>query len=104
MMLRLAEIESKKSNQKYKLGAVIGKGRRVLASAFNDTKTDPNFGSGKYNTLHAEGRVIKKAIRSGHDIRGATIYIYRKNGLLAWPCPDCLKMINNAGISRIVST
>ena len=105
-MIRLAKKASKKSNQKYKLGAAIVTNSRVLAVGYNTGKYSAKFGSGKYGKLHAEGSCIKNAIKSGHKdkLKGSTIFIYRRNSLLAWPCPDCLKLINKYEIGKIVST
>ena len=80
--MRAAINESKKSKHRFQIGAAIAKGKRVLAKAHNTRKTHPVYGSGEYNTLHAESHAIYKAIRSGIDLVGTTIYIYRHNNTL----------------------
>ena len=100
--MRLAIKESKKSNHRYKLGAVIAKGNKVLSKACNIIKTHPRYGSGTYQQLHAEGNAIYKALRKGLDLRGTTIYIYRQNNNLAKPCSCCVNHIKAAGIKNIV--
>lgn len=101
-MMRLAVKESKKSINRFKLGAVIAKGKRVLSKAHNIKKTHPEFGSGQFGTLHAESNAIYKAIRRGVDIKGSTIYIYRENSNLAKPCPCCMGLIHKYGIKEVV--
>jgi len=62
-------------------------------------KTINEDGSIKYNcirTTHAEQNAIAQAARYGVPIEGATIYTKMV------PCLDCVKMIINAGIKRIV--
>ena len=92
--MRVAIKEAHKSNHRFKLGACIAKGRRILSKACNSRKTHPRFGSGEFKTLHAEGYAIYKAVRQGIDIKGATIYIYRRNNNLAKPCPCCMGLIH----------
>ena len=99
---RAAIQESRKSQHRFKVGAAIAKGRRVLAKAHNTRKTHPKFGSGDYNTLHAESHAIYKAIRRGIDIEGSTIYVYRHNNNLAKPCECCMCLIKKYGIKEIV--
>ena len=100
--MRLAIKESHKSNHRFKLGACIAKGRRILSKACNSRKTHPRFGSGEFKTLHAEGYAIYKAVRQGIDIKGATIYIYRRNNNLAKPCPCCMGLIHKYGIKKVI--
>ena len=99
---RAAIQESKKSQHRFKIGAVIAKGKRILARAHNTRKTHPKFGSGEYSTLHAESHAIYKAIRQGINIKGSTIYVYRHNNNLAKPCECCMCLIKKYGIKEIV--
>ena len=99
---RAAIQESKKSQHRFKIGAAIAKGNKVLARAHNSRKTHPKFGVGEYNTLHAESHAICKAVRCGIDLAGTTIYIYRHNNNLAKPCPCCMGLIHKHGIKKIV--
>ena len=99
---RAAIQESQKSTHRFKIGAAIAKGNKVLVKAHNTRKTHPKFGSGEYNTLHAESHAICKAVRCGIDLSGTTIYIYRHNNNLAKPCPCCMGLIHKHGIKKIV--
>jgi deoxycytidylate deaminase len=96
--MRIAIKESNKSRHRQQLGAAIVRGKRVLSKACNMKKTCPEFGSGEYCYLHAEGNAIKKAVRRGIDLSGASIYVYRKNNGLAKPCPSCMVLIEKYNI------
>ena len=100
--LRAAKLESKKSKSRFKIGAAIARKNQVLVSAHNINKTHPEFGSGNYKTLHAEGHAIYKAIRMGIHIYGATIYVYRANNNLAKPCKCCAGLIHKYGIKEVI--
>jgi cytidine deaminase len=99
--MRAAIKASEQSKHKFKMGAAIARGRKVLVSAHNSNKTHPIFGSGEYNTLHSESYAIWKAIRQGINLKGTSIYVYRANNNLAKPCPCCQKLINKYGIKRV---
>lgn len=100
--MRVAKKQAHKSRSRFKIGAVIAKGNKILAAAHNIMKTHPEFGSGKFMNLHAEGHVIYKAVRQGLDLSGSTIYIYRKNNNLAKPCKFCQALIKKYGITNVV--
>lgn len=90
------------SQSKFKVGAAITRGKRVLVSACNVNKTHPVFGSGNWSTLHAESNAIRKAVSQGTDLRGATIYIYRQNNTLSKPCKGCAALIEKYGITDVI--
>jgi len=100
--MKVAILESKKSKHRFKLGACIARRNKVLAKACNTKKTHPIYGSGLYNTLHAEGYAIYKAVRNGIDLKGASIYVYRENNNLAKPCRCCMGLIHKHGIKEII--
>ena len=101
-LMRHAIEESNKSSHKFKIGAAIVRGNRILSKAYNINKTHPKFGSGVYKRLHAEGHAIYKAVRQGIDVSGSTIYVYRKNDNLAKPCKCCMGLIHKYGIKEVV--
>ena len=80
--MRVAIKESHKSNHRFKLGAC--------------------FGSGNYQTLHAESYAIYKAVRQGISLKGTTLYVYRKNNNLAKPCPCCMGLVHEYGIKEVI--
>jgi deoxycytidylate deaminase len=100
--MRIAIKESKKSTERFKLGAVIAKGNKVLAKGFNNRKSNPRYGSGIFKSTHAEGAAIRDAINKGIDLRGKSIYIYRRNNRISKPCACCQKLIDRYGISQII--
>jgi deoxycytidylate deaminase len=102
--LRIAKIESQKSLAPYKLGCVIAKKRRILGRGYNVYKTHPKLGVGYHGFFHAETKAIQDALSRGHDLEGATAYIYREGGLLAKPCVHCQKILKSFGITEFVYT
>ena len=100
--MRIAIKESYKSKHRFKLGACIARGNKVLSKACNTRKTHPIFGAGDYKTLHAESYAIYKAVRQGIQLKGATMYVYRRNNNLAKPCACCMGLIHKYGISEVV--
>ena len=90
---------------KAKVGAVIAKDGRILATGYNGTvsghdncceieidgvlKTSPF-------TVHAEQNVISYCAKNGISTDGATMY------LTLSPCQLCAKLIVQAGIKRVV--
>lgn len=97
-----------------KVGAVIVKDRRILATGYNGApaglphcsetgcvRERMNIPSGERHELcrgiHAEQNGIIQSANYGTGIAGATIYTTHH------PCSVCAKMIINAGIVRVVS-
>ena len=91
--LRIAKIESQKSLAPYKLGCVIARKRKILGRGYNVYKTHPKLGVGYHGFFHAETKAIQDALSRGHDLEGATAYIYREGGLLAKPCVHCQRIL-----------
>ena len=102
--LRIAKIESQKSLAPYKLGCVIAKKRRIIGRGYNLYRTDPRMGVGYHQFYHAETKALKDALSRGHEVEGATAYIYREGGLLAKPCVHCQKILKSFGITEFVYT
>lgn len=84
--------------KKRQVGAVIVKGRNVIAYGFNGTISGmPNVCEDENNktlpnVVHAEMNAVLKA---GTQCRGADIYI------TLFPCQSCTLLMAQAGISRI---
>jgi len=105
-VIRLAEKEASRSKAKFRLGAVVTKGNRVLGKGFNQNKTHPR-GSGHSSMVHSETAAICDALRKRIDLSGASIYIYRAgryHGRLAKPCACCMELIRSVGITNIYYT
>ena len=105
-MLATAKLFSELSYcTKAKVGAVIARDGRILATGYNGTvsghdncceieingvlKTSPF-------TVHAEQNVISYCAKNGISTDGATMY------LTLSPCQLCAKLIVQAGIKRVV--
>lgn len=100
------------SEHHFKVGAVIVKGRRVIAVGHNKTKTHTIIKNklDKYSLvdkLHAEMDAVLKART---DLCGAKLYVLRicpdnRNGTgMSRPCSLCMRLIRGAGIKEIIYT
>ena len=113
--MEMAELTARRSTcLRRKVGAVIVKERRAVATGYNGApsgiahcgerggclRQKLGVPSGQRHelcmALHAEQTAIIQAASMGHAIEGGTIYITHQ------PCVICAKMIINAGIKRIV--
>ena len=101
-MMPLAKKASEKSTMSHKLGAVLVKKGKIIGTGFNTRKTHPTLGSSLFKMLHAEGAAIYSALKQGHCVRGAVMYVYRKNNNLACPCRDCQAIIKDHGIKAVI--
>lgn len=102
---RLAKLAKEHSNHRYQIGSVIVK-RRPISIGFNYQKSHPIYSDGKtYFSVHAE---ISAVIKAKRDISGSTIYIYRENSdgspALARPCDECLKLLIEFNVKKIIFT
>ena len=98
-----------------KVGAVIVKNNRILATGYNGApagvrncierggeclRTKLNIKKGTQlemcYALCGEQNAIAQAAKLGHSIDGGTIYCTHR------PCPVCTRLIINSGINRIV--
>ncbi len=112
--MRMAYLVSTRSTcTRRKVGAVIVKDKRILATGYNGPPKDLahcdvtgcireelNVPSGERHELcrglHAEQNAIIQAAVHGVSIKGATIYVTNH------PCVVCAKMLINAEIEEIV--
>lgn len=86
-----------------KVGAVIAKDRRVLATGYNGASTgmddeDPDLHQKPSKYLfaeHAERNAVYQAASMGVPLKGAVIYISGP------PCCDCARAIVMSGISQV---
>lgn len=121
--LNIAQAVSKRSScLKRQYGCVIVNNREIIATGYNGSPRDtPNccdkgyckrlnvpHNSGQYDecdSVHAEQNALISASR--RDMIGATLYLYgEENGHVidSKPCPICKRMIQNAGIKRIITS
>lgn len=100
-ILKKAIEEAKLSLHHHKVGAVIFKGKRIIASAHNEVRANkvPNKWKNFYESAHAEAKVIIDARR---DLRGYSILVVRinKHGdlMLAKPCEYCEGFIKHVSL------
>lgn len=93
--------------QRLKVGAIIVKNDNIVSMGFNGTPSgfdncceiqnlDGTLTT-RPETLHAESNALMKLARSGGvGSLGATMYTSYS------PCPECAKLIKQAGIDRVV--
>lgn len=98
------------------IGCVVVYNNRVISSGFNNTKTDPvqakynryrNMQGNKvFHLCHAEVMALKKILNMGLDSKRITVYNYREladgSPAISRPCPACMHMIQDLGITHIV--
>ena len=108
-MLRIANKQATKSDYIYRLGAVIVKGKRVLATGYNSISYC-SVNSFK-NSRHAEMDVILKLMHKPNglsSLAGSTLYVTRitntGRSAMARPCDKCMKLIQSVGIKEIIYT
>jgi tRNA(Arg) A34 adenosine deaminase TadA len=95
------------STYRWRHGAVVAKGGRVLGFAPNKFRNAPAIDEHNVSD-HAERAVIRELLKVRNDLRGCTIYIARINkqndAMISRPCPDCMAAIIAVGIKEIVYT
>lgn len=95
------------SQYRWKHGAVVVRGGRVLGYAPNKFRNSP-YVDPKNVTDHAEAAIIRELLKNYPDLRGSTIYIARINNnnevKMSRPCINCMKLIVDAGIKEIIYT
>ena len=112
--MKIAELVSTRSTcLRRKVGAVIVKEKRILATGYNGAPTGLKhcdetgclreklkIPSGERHELcrglHAEQNAIIQAAYYGVSIKGSVLYV------TCHPCSVCAKMIINAGIKEVV--
>jgi deoxycytidylate deaminase len=105
-MLGLAARVAMNSSVRYRVGAVVAKGRRVISVGFNKKKTHPDtkkFAYHAWANLHAEMAACIGVDYPG--LLGAELYVVRllKNGSwgVARPCAGCEEFLQQIGIKAV---
>ena len=101
--LAMAEIWAQNSYcQRRKVGALLVKDKMIISDGYNGTPSgfenicEDEEGYTKWYVLHAEANAITKVAKSNNSSQGATLYVTTS------PCPECSKLIIQAGIKRVV--
>jgi deoxycytidylate deaminase len=116
--LKLAKSQSKKSDKKIKVGAILVRKGRVLKKSHNTDKSHPlqkKLNALRFNdeffdccshSQHAEFKCLIHFHKKKIDISDCSLYVYRENsrGELGncKPCPACSWLIQNLNIKRII--
>ncbi len=83
------------------------RGRRILATGFNDPYTTHPWGAGPFRSAHAEARALRRAWALVGDVglRMCGLLVVRVDARGAWrysrPCAGCWSLIRNLGL-RVV--
>lgn len=114
---RMAQIMSDMSDHRCKIGCIIVDKHRVVSSGYNSNSKchsiQAKLDSEHFNCyctgkIHAETDAIIPLLKTKTDYSRATLYTYRqtKDGKLAIarPCPRCMKLIKQLGITKIKYT
>ena len=92
-----------KSCHRFRLGAVIFKGTRILGIGWNKPKTHPRANT-PYNTIHSEFAAVLKVV-SPQALKKASLYVHRvgRDQLvhLAKPCKHCSAMLAGIGLNDV---
>lgn len=107
--LNIAKKRAKRSEfSRAKVGAVLVKGGRVIASAHNQLRYTRKAAA-NWESTHAEEMVILQVLRQPDGLEklsGSTLYISRvkKDGSLgcAKPCPNCQSLIDSLPIKKVI--
>nr|WP_206528145.1 dCMP deaminase family protein [Marinitoga sp. 38H-ov] len=112
--MKIAFLVSERSSCTHrKVGAVIVKDKRILATGYNQPpsgfphcdeigciRDDLNIKSGEYQEicygLHAEQNALMQAAKFGISTENASIYVTHQ------PCSICARLIINAGIKKVI--
>lgn len=92
-----------------KVGCVLVKDNRVISTGYNGSikghehcteagclEVEENGKKGCKRTIHSEHNAILQCARYGIPTDGATAYVTH------YPCPDCMKALNQAGIIKVI--
>lgn len=106
IFMKEAELWSERSTcNRLAVGAVIVRDNRTVAQGYNGSISghphccdagDLMYEGGCKRTIHAEMNALMMCAKLGIATEGATLYVTH------YPCPDCMKHINQAGIKTVV--
>ena len=99
--MHYTQMIAKLSACRYRLGAVIYRGRKPISVGVNviKTHTDHQHYGQHVISIHAEHAAILKAATS---VDGCTLYVARDGGTTSMPCVSCRAYMIEAGVSVVV--
>lgn len=105
-VIKRAIEECELSTYKYRIGAVVFKGKRIISSGHNGVRSSAISNKYKefYNSLHAEQMAVMNI--SWSRLKGCSILVLRMSKSKeilgnAKPCPMCQKLLKTIGINDI---
>ncbi|MFD8888780.1 hypothetical protein ACFV0H_40900 [Streptomyces erythrochromogenes] len=102
-LIALAKKRAHESACRYRMGAVIAAGSRVLAAHSNIYRNSPLVDF-RHSTFHAE----EAALRRVRKAEGCVIYVARVNyagvAMMARPCQRCEARLREAGVTAACYT
>jgi dCMP deaminase len=104
--LELAQVASTRATcNRLHVGCILVRDKRIIATGYNGAISAHDHcdevghlmieGHCK-RTIHAEVNAVLQCAKYGIATEGATAYITH------YPCQDCMKLLNQAGIKRVV--
>ena len=105
-IIKLCLLESEKSNYRFKIGAVVFKGNRILSSGHNEIRSSniPSKHKLYNNSVHAEQAALLGT--DWNKLKGCSILVMKCSKTLkqlsnAKPCTMCMKVLEHVGIKDI---
>lgn len=105
-LMDVAKVFARRSTCKVRVGAVLAKDGRVIATGYNGSPPGQPHCIDEgcildnthrcTRTIHAEINVVLMAARYGISTEGTTLYC------TTTPCPNCSKLLTNSGVSTVV--
>ncbi|MEU9979617.1 hypothetical protein [Streptomyces sp. NPDC051014] len=102
-LIRIALKAANESRCRYRMGAVVADGPRVLAARANLRRNAPDV-----DYLNATFHAEEAALRRVRSPAGTVLYVARVdasgNAAMARPCPRCERMLAEAGVVGVYFT
>lgn len=103
--MNMVEVTSSRAScDRLSVGCILVKDKTIIATGYNGSITEhPHcdeighlmYSNGCKRTIHAEMNAIISCARDGRSTVGSIAYITH------YPCPDCMKHLNQAGVKKI---
>ena len=104
--IQMAEMVSHRATcDRLSVGCILVKDNRIISTGYNgsisehphcDDAGHTMYEGGCKRTIHAELNALLQCAKFGIPSDGAIAYVTH------YPCPDCMKALNQAGIKKII--